>query len=232
MKSTLLAERTKTRNAGARSVKAAVFDLGGVIINDLDVVYKSYCRVVRKFNKEPMSLEQFNRTFSPDWVKMYKEDGIFEDPEVILDCYLEASTSPEFHADSKLYKGALSCLTALKKSKKVCINTGYRTPELDAAFAALQLDKSLFDSIMTEDRAGVRKPDPVTLRKVAEELGLSTEDLVFVGDTVTDIECGKNAGCPTIAVTWGTNSKEDLKSAEPDYLVDSWEELHALLERM
>ena len=43
-------------------IKAAVFDVGGVIINDLDVVYRGYCRVVRKFNKEPMPKKRFDKT--------------------------------------------------------------------------------------------------------------------------------------------------------------------------
>ncbi len=41
-----------------------------------------------------------------------------------------------------------------------------------------------------------------------------------IGDTPTDIESGKFAGTKTVAITTGSYSFEDLKKANPDYLIN------------
>lgn len=41
----------------------------------------------------------------------------------------------------------------------------------------------------------------------------------MIGDTVSDVEAGKNAGVTTIGVTYGFHGKKLAKS-KPDYLVD------------
>jgi len=44
------------------------------------------------------------------------------------------------------------------------------------------------------------------------------KDVVIVGDSIHDIECGKPHGSLTIAVTTGFYSKEELMKHSPDYL--------------
>jgi len=57
----------------------------------------------------------------------------------------------------------------------------------------------------------------------------SSKDIVMIGDTLFDIEGGKENGLSTIAVTYGFGKKEDLEKAGPDYLVESVEELYEVL---
>ncbi|MBP6891549.1 HAD hydrolase-like protein [Candidatus Shapirobacteria bacterium] len=52
---------------------------------------------------------------------------------------------------------------------------------------------------------------------------------VYVGDEVRDVEACKKAGVKMIGVTWGFNTKEALKKAGADYLVDNRTELRKLL---
>jgi len=52
---------------------------------------------------------------------------------------------------------------------------------------------------------------------------------VYVGDEVRDVKACKKAGVKMISVTWGFNTKEALKKAGADYLVDNRTELRKLL---
>jgi phosphoglycolate phosphatase len=56
-----------------------------------------------------------------------------------------------------------------------------------------------------------------------------SKDIVMIGDTLFDIEGGKENGLSSIAVTYGFGKKEDLEKARPDYLVESVEELYEVL---
>ena len=56
-----------------------------------------------------------------------------------------------------------------------------------------------------------------------------SKEIIMVGDTVFDIEGGKERGISTIAVGYGFGSKEELLNAEPDYFVEDVEELFEIL---
>jgi phosphoglycolate phosphatase-like HAD superfamily hydrolase len=49
------------------------------------------------------------------------------------------------------------------------------------------------------------------------------KDVVIVGDSVRDIECGKQLNALTIAVATGFHSEEELLSKKPDYLFENLE---------
>ena len=55
----------------------------------------------------------------------------------------------------------------------------------------------------TKDECRCRKPSPEMVFKAAEDLKIDLTKSYFVGDSVTDIECGINAGLKTILVKTG-----------------------------
>ena len=74
------------------------------------------------------------------------------------------------------------------------------------------------------------KPDPASLIKCTEELGLSRCECVFVGDSRADVIAGKRAGVQVIALPTGVASKEQLAEEKPDSLLDSLSALPAQLQ--
>ena len=64
---------------------------------------------------------------------------------------------------------------------------------------------------------------------IANALHLQMNDIVFIGDTPTDIKTAKNANVTSIAVSWGYRSVEELKNSKPDYIADDTQHLTTLL---
>ena len=60
--------------------------------------------------------------------------------------------------------------------------------------------------------------------------GVETGLTCMVGDSVSDIRCAKTAGVQSIATTWGWQSRERLVQEEPDFIVDTVQELSALID--
>ncbi len=63
---------------------------------------------------------------------------------------------------------------------------------------------------------------------IAQQL-VPSKEIVMVGDTVFDIEGGKENGLSTIAVGYGFGKEDELKAANPDYFVEDVEELYEIL---
>lgn len=56
-----------------------------------------------------------------------------------------------------------------------------------------------------------------------------SKKIAMIGDTLFDIEGGKENGLSTIAVNYGFGKEEELKAANPDYFVEDVEELYEIL---
>lgn len=67
------------------------------------------------------------------------------------------------------------------------------------------------------------KPNPEAVLKTLEAHGIPADEAIMVGDTVFDIDMGRNAGVKTCGVTYGNGSRDSLKNA--DWLIDDFSQL-------
>ena len=86
-----------------------------------------------------------------------------------------------------------------------------------------------FAHVLGGDSLPRRKPDPMPLEWVAEKLGLTTAQILLVGDSAIDIKTANAAGSPVVAVSYGYNHGCDLNEFGPALVIDSLDQLHGLL---
>ena len=75
------------------------------------------------------------------------------------------------------------------------------------------------------------KPDGDAAWALLAQLGASSAEAIFVGDSSVDIHTGHNAGARACGVTWGFRSRASLEEAGADFLADTVEELEQILLR-
>lgn len=73
------------------------------------------------------------------------------------------------------------------------------------------------------------KPDPQMIVDIADELGVTTDRALMVGDTIHDIEMAHNARTAAVAVCSGSESRAALEEARPLVCLDRATELPAWL---
>jgi phosphoglycolate phosphatase len=73
-----------------------------------------------------------------------------------------------------------------------------------------------------------KKPDPIGLHKLMEDLHISARETLMVGDSDTDVLTGRNAGVWTCGVTYGFGA-HTLQQVPPDLMIDDLRELPPLL---
>ncbi len=56
-----------------------------------------------------------------------------------------------------------------------------------------------------------KKPDPAGAVDIAEKMGVAVGDILYVGDTATDMKTGNRAGMKTIGVEWGFRKRAELE---------------------
>lgn len=81
------------------------------------------------------------------------------------------------------------------------------------------------------------KPDPESARLACQRLDAAPERTVFIGDSIYDLRCARDAGCIAIAVSYGSTPKPMLESEAPDALFETpgallaWAQQGLLFER-
>ena len=88
----------------------------------------------------------------------------------------------------------------------------------------------MLDAIWGQREGFPLKPDPTLAQELIREL--EARPVAYVGDSQVDISLGKNLGLPTVLMTWGSRTAEELRSADPDaVLADTAAQLEARLEQ-
>jgi phosphoglycolate phosphatase len=88
---------------------------------------------------------------------------------------------------------------------------------------------SYFSYVYGGNSFPLKKPDPMGVNKMMEELQVSPRQTLMVGDSDTDILTGRNAGVWTCGVTYGFGA-HTLAEAPPDLLLGDLRELPPLLD--
>ncbi len=63
------------------------------------------------------------------------------------------------------------------------------------------------------------KPDQKGVEHILSLLKLSADACLYVGDTDTDMQTGKNAGMETIGVLWGFRDEDELRRHNADHII-------------
>jgi len=68
----------------------------------------------------------------------------------------------------------------------------------------------------------------ISLKKMIEHLHLSKDDVIYIGDEIRDVEAAQKIDIRVAAVTWGYNSGPALEKRNPDFLINTPQELFKL----
>ena len=89
--------------------------------------------------------------------------------------------------------------------------------------AGMDLERH-FRAIYGGNSFDTKKPDPQGLIATLKEFGAAPREALVIGDSPIDVETARNAGAWVCGVSYGIASHE-LKDAEPDFCIESLEEL-------
>lgn len=130
-----------------------------------------------------------------------------------------------------LYPGAREVLEYFRSRRQAVITNKpnpFSRQILEALGAA-----DFFFQILAGDSGHPHKPDPRAMQYVMQQAPASPAETVFIGDSLIDIQTGRNAGVKTVVVSHGFSAEDELQSAAPDGLFRNFSELlaHARRER-
>ena len=211
-------------------MKACIFDLDGTLTNTLDSMTYSVNATLREMGLSEITKEQC-KSFVGNGARVLIEKSlrISGDPDAerldegmaiygrIFDENCTYHVTP--------YEGIVQMLKSMK-DKGIKLAVLSNKPHQQTVKVVREVfGEEMFDFAQGQKEEIARKPDPAGVNYLMEQMGVSQEECLYVGDSEVYIRTGKNAGLRTISVAWGFRSKEVLETAGADTIIGSPEEL-------
>lgn len=131
-------------------------------------------------------------------------------------------------ADTALFPGAAELVAALyDEGFLLAVATGKGRRGLERVLESTGL-KALFHASRCADE-GHSKPNPGMLDALLDQLGVTNDRALMIGDTTHDMEMARAAGVACLAAAYGAHSRDALLAFEPLACVDDLGELRRWL---
>ena len=87
-------------------------------------------------------------------------------------------------------------------------------------------------SVICPEHVKESKPSPESLFLAAEQIGCTTQEIIYIGDHQRDIECGKRAGSITVAAAYGyIDDEKNIAEWQADYRVEHADDIWPIVEK-
>ena len=215
-----------------KKYNTVIFDLDGTLLNTLEDMQSSMNYVLAAHGFPQRTLAEI-RSFVGNGIGRLTELSVpsGKNNPAYEDCLNEYRQHYAANMMNKtaVYLGIYELLGVLKDSgHKLAIVSN----KFDSAVKELNrvyFSEYIYIAIGSSDDVA-RKPAPDTLIKAMRELGADKEQTVYVGDSDVDVNTAKNAGVVSVGVTWGFRGREVLEAHGADFVIDSPQELLAILD--
>ncbi|HIJ87387.1 MAG TPA: HAD-IA family hydrolase [Desulfuromonadales bacterium] len=214
------------------TVRAVLFDLDGTLVDSLGDLTDAVNHVVNVFSL-PLLCESDVRLKIGKGSRNLMEQILpgFSEADITraLDLFLDYNRQ-HIAVKSRLYPGILDTIHNLACCHiKLAVITNKNEDLCLLLLHDLGI-KDLFESVCGGDSYPERKPSPLPLLKIAEQLGVPPNECVMIGDSINDVESGRRAAMMTIACSWGYGDMDEQKGA--DMIVHAPTELCEAIEHM
>lgn len=216
--------------------KAVIFDLDGTLTNTLKSLWKSTNMALATAGLPPHEIDSY-KYFAGNGAKELIRKSLIADGDAELvhfDSVMEAYNRifEEYCMyEVKPYDGIPELLKALKeKGLHLAVNSNKPQPRTVDVVEEI-FGKDTFDLLVGQCEERRRKPAPDGVNYILEQLHLNKEDVLYIGDTCTDMQTGKSAGVFTVGALWGFRDRQELVENHADAIIEKPLELLQYIDR-
>jgi phosphatidylglycerol---prolipoprotein diacylglyceryl transferase len=219
--------------------KAVLFDLDGTLIEFKFPVKESRLAMFNflKRNgykvdhlKENIRTQELFDEAEAQWSASERKKEMHAFPDLKLSLF---RILDDFESESiKLSKPLPGCLDAMESLHEAGISMGVVTNSGRAPAISILSDYGYLpymEVVITRNDIPRMKPSPDGLFEARNLLELENKDMLYVGDSVLDIEAAKSAKIKCASIPTGSFPLEALQRLSPDYILSSMKELEELV---
>ena len=207
-----------------------VCDMAGTTVQERGIVYSALWKTIKiiKPNLQKSEIARFTGHKKSDVIKHFVLNEKIDGPNSVIrnlnsefnyflkNEYMNNPTVKLIHPDLPDYFNMLRY-----NGIKITLNTGYNKDIQNLLIDKLNMLDFIDDYISSEE-VKYGRPFPYMIHELMERNNIDNiSEVIKVGDTVSDIQEGKNACCDTVAVLSGADDLRMLKKEKPTFVVNN-----------
>ena len=208
--------------------KTILFDLDGTLLNTLDDLADTANAALGQLRYPEHPVDSY-RYFVGDGLRTLIERILPADcrEEEISECEHIFKELYAIHWADKTcpYPGIMTMLADLRRMGLMLAILSNKPDDFTRMCVKRYFPTDTFSSVSGQREGIAKKPDPAGALIIAQKLGIVCDDILYVGDTATDMQTGKGAGMRTAGVLWGFREIEELEKNGADYIVSHPQEI-------
>jgi phosphonatase-like hydrolase len=162
---------------------------------------------------DPALVEEIHKRFNEKMIRFY-------------------NTTP----DLKPFEDVEDLFNWLREKKiRIALNTGFTSPITHTILNRLGWKEGeTVDAVVSSDQVENGRPAPDMIIEMMQRFGIGDpKAVVKVGDTESDVEEGRQAGCGlVVGVTTGAYSRKQLEKYHPDHVIDRLGSLKIIINQL
>ncbi len=225
------------KNMSNKQIKLLIFDLDGTLIDSVPDI-----AVATNAMLADLELPQFTESEIRHWVgngsRKLIERALAHAKQMSKVDSAELNTAEQLffqhylqHCDEKTvpYQGVDKGLKALKQAGYTLALITNKPKQFIQPILQHFDWSSLFVMTLGGDSLAEKKPSPLPLQHVCQQLNVSVEQAMMIGDSKNDVLAGQNAGMPTIGLSYGYNYGQDIADFQPSFCFDTFGDMVGFL---
>lgn len=203
--------------------KAVIFDLDGTLLDTIEDIKITMNKALARYDYPQFSTEEYkyfvgkgvdnlikqvikagridNRAFDNlkrDYYEIYQEQSII---------------------NTKIYDGINELILKLKEMN-ISVNVLSNKPHVQTIDVIHHyFEKGTFDLVYGKKEEFLPKPDASSALDLINSLNIKPEEVLYIGDTETDMLTAKNSGFYSVGVLWGFRKENELVQAGANKIV-------------
>lgn len=213
-------------------IKGIILDVDGTLLETLSDIKASLNMVLNEYGYPGRDYDQVRLAIGKGSKKLVEDslpNGINEKQiEEIADKYLKVY-GQHYNVETSPYQGISKLLNELEnKGLLLAVNTN--KPDAYAKdLIAKHFPGNNFVAIFGSRPNVPNKPDPTSCNKIVNIMGLNKDEVLYIGDSESDVKTAKNANLKCVGCLWGFRDLKTLQEAGADYIVKEPKEVLNLL---
>lgn len=211
--------------------KLIIFDLDGTLLYTLPDMKNSMNYLFKQLNGNPITIEDMHTGMTKGrryLIEKSLDRKITDEENIKYQTIYNDYYFLNKNILTKPYEGVVELLEKLKRDGyllAVCSN------KLHEATSGLikEIFPSVFDYVLGRSDKHKSKPNKEMIDYIIKKLNVDKSNVIYIGDTQTDMKAATSAVVYKIAVLYGFGSKESLLKYQPNAVVNQPKEIYEII---